>query len=195
MNLEQIEQMETAYKRIIEGIIKEFEHVLVEFSITDLELLFFDNIKYRVYYNKDLPVDVFDLRCKIVDDNGKAKIEKAELAVMTDKIKEYIKHNEGLSIKLRAKFMFVLRFEVGHYLFFKEFEEEEAPFSVFSEAMDNYEYDLAEFNELCRVSDFSTRERITKYCDIDFNAWSAEKVGLSAETLIEFDNNITIPPK
>jgi len=187
--------METAYNRIIEGIQHEFANTTEKFGITKLDLLFLDNIKYRVKFNKDLPVDVFDLRCTIVDDNGKAKIETAELAVMTDKIKEYIKYNEGLSIKLRAKFMFVLRFEIGHYLFFKEFEDEEAPFSVFSEAMDNYEDDLAEFNELCRTSDFSTRERITKYCAIDFNAWSAEKVGLKAETLIEFDNNIMIPPK
>jgi hypothetical protein len=189
-----IEQMETAYNRIVEGIRQEFAVLDKEFGLAGLKLLFLDNIKYRVQYNRDLPVDVYDLRVKVVNDNGKAKIEYAEMAVMTDKIKAYIKHNEGLSLKLRAKFRFVLRFEVGHYLYFKEFEDKGAQYKEFSDAMDSYEADLTAFNKLVSVSDFSTRERITKYCEIDFNAWSAERVGLKAETLIEFDNNIMIPP-
>ncbi|MCL2698396.1 MAG: hypothetical protein FWE74_10015 [Oscillospiraceae bacterium] len=188
-----INQMEAAYARIIEGINIEFANITRDFNITGLSLLFMDNIKYRVYYNKDLPYDVFDLRVKIVDENGAAKIEKAELAVMTEKIEAYIKCNEGLSIKLRNKFRFVLRFEIGHYLYMKKFEDDKAPYSDFEAAMNRYEDDLNGFNDLCRTSSFSTRERITRYCEIPFNAWSAEKVGLTAETMIEFDNNIVIP--
>jgi hypothetical protein len=188
-----INQIEAAYTRIADGIKEEFEKITREFNITGLDLLFLNNIKYRVKFNKDLPVDVFDLRVKIVNDNGAAKIEKAELAVMTEKIEAYIKHNEGLSIKLRNKFKFVLRFEVGHYLYFREFEEGGAAYKDFEDAMVQYEEDIGVFNELVRASDFTTRERITKYYEIDFNAWSANKVGLTAETLIEFDNNIVIP--
>ena len=193
MDINQMAQMEAAYERIVEAIMREFENISREFEIKDLDLVFLDDIKYRRKFNKDLPVDVFDLRVKIIDDNGLSKIETAELAVMTDKIKAYVKHNEGMSIKLQRKFRFVLRFEVGHYLYFREFEEGKAPFSAFEEAMEQYEADIAEFNELVRTSDFTTRERITKYYEIDFNAWSANKVGLAAETLIEFDNNIRIP--
>jgi hypothetical protein len=186
--------MEAAYNRIADGIKEEFSAITREFNITGLELIFLDNIKYRVKFNKDLPVEVFDLRVKITADaDGSAKIEKAELAVMTEKIEAYIKHNEGLSIKLRNKFRFVLRFEVGHYLYFREFEEGKAPYTAFEEAMEQYEADIAAFNQLVSVNDFTTRERITKYYEIDFNAWSANKVGLKAETLIEFDNNIRIP--
>ncbi|MDR2560032.1 MAG: hypothetical protein LBC86_10915 [Oscillospiraceae bacterium] len=188
-----INKMEAAYERIADGIKTEFAKITREFNITGLDLIFLDNIKYRRKFNKDLPVDVFDLRVKIVDDSGSAKIETAELAVMTEKIEEYIKHNEGLSIKLQKKFRFVLRFEVGHYLYFREFEEGNAAYKDFEDAMVQYEEDIGKFNELVSVSDFTTRERITKYYEIDFNAWSANKVGLAAETLIEFDNNIVIP--
>jgi hypothetical protein len=186
-------QMEAAYERITDGIRQEFAVLTKEFNINGLELLFLDNIKYRVKFNKDLPVDVFDLRVNIVDNNGLATIERAELAVMTEKIEAYIKHNEGLSIKLRNKFRFVLRFEVGHYLYFREFEEKKASYEDFRRAMDRYEEDLAVFNEYWHTHELTTRERITRYYDIDFNAWSANKVGLTAETLIEFDNNIVIP--
>jgi hypothetical protein len=188
-----INQLEAAYSRIADSIEQEFAAITREFNITGLDLLFLDNIKYRVKFNRDLPVEVFDLRVRIVDDNGLAKIEKAELAVMTEKIEAYIKHNEGLSIKLAKKFRHVLRFEVGHYLYFREFEEGRAPYSAFEEAMEQYEADIGAFNALVSTNDFTTRERITKYYEIDFNAWSAGKVGLNAETLIEFDNNIRIP--
>jgi hypothetical protein len=188
-----INQLEAAYDRIADGIKEEFANITREFNITGLDLLFLDNIKYRRKFNKDLPVEVFDLRVKIIDDGGQAKIETAELAVMTEKIEAYIKHNEGLSIKLRNKFRFVLRFEVGHYLYFRQFEERGAAYAEFNAAMEKYEADIAAFNELVSKSDFTTRERITKYYEIDFNAWSAAKVGLKAETLIEFDNNIRIP--
>jgi hypothetical protein len=188
-----IEQMETAYNRIIGTIKKEFEAITKEFNITGLNLLFLDNIKYRVRFNKDIPVDAYDLRVSTINDDGMAKIEWAELVVLTDKIKEYIKHNEGMTIKLQAKFKFVLRFEVGHYLYFKDFEDSSASYDTFRRAIDNYEAELAVFNKLWSETELTTRERILKYYEIDFNAWSANKVGLDAETLIEFDNNIRIP--
>jgi hypothetical protein len=188
-----INQIEAAYERIVEGIKAEFAKVVREFNITGLDLLFLDNIKYRVKFNKDVPTEAFDLRVRIADSGGFAKIETAELAVMTEKIEAYIKHNEGLTIKLRNKFRFLLRFEVGHYLYFRKFEEDGALYADFSKAMGKYEADLAEFNGLCSASEFSARERIEKYFEIDFNAWSANKVGLAAEMLIEFDNNIRRP--
>ncbi|MCL2693948.1 MAG: hypothetical protein FWE60_02445 [Oscillospiraceae bacterium] len=189
-----LEQEEIAFNRVTDGVKEEFAKITREFNISGLELFLHNNIEYRIKYNKDLPVDVFDLRVSIVEDkNGLAKIESADLVLMTEKLKAYIRHNEGLSIKLRNKFRFIMRFEIGHYLYFRHFEEKQATYEEFEAAMEKYEADLWDFNELVRISDFSTRERITKYYELGFNAWAAAKVGLAAETMIEFDNNIIIP--